>query len=500
MAGKEDKFMGDGGFTGKDENLDSRNYQELYWVHKSYYEQLFKHMPDGIALVDQDNKVIDVNPVFEKIFGYDKDEIIGENLDCMITTPELSKEAETLSSMAQKGMVVNRSSQRIRKDGKPVFVKITGMPLVINDKMAGGFGIYQDITEEKLAKERLEYLNNRDKLTGTYHRQYVENMIYELEKNNVPVSFILGDINDLKLVNEVFGHLEGNKVLQRTVRILKSVLPHDAIISRWSGDEFLIVLTETGELEVQQWLKKLREAFEWENINKRDKFPVILSFGYATRIGDGRPVREVLKKADDRMQRQKSLSSRRLKGASVEFLKRMMPEKCSETVEHTTRMKHIARMMGEALYLSEAALDELELIASLHDIGKIAVPENILLKEGPLDEEEWHEIKKHPEIGCRIAQSMEELRPVAEGILYHHEWINGRGYPTGLQGREIPLVARVISIVDAYEVMTRGRPYKGPVTPQNAREELKNSAGTQFDPDLVELFSEEIFPKIKEKF
>jgi HD-GYP domain-containing protein (c-di-GMP phosphodiesterase class II) len=138
--------------------------------------------------------------------------------------------------------------------------------------------------------------------------------------------------------------------------------------------------------------------------------------------------------------------------------------------------------------LPDSVLDELTLLAALHDIGKIGIPEGIIIKQGNLTGEEWESIWKHPEIGYRIAGQFPELAPIAEAILAHHEWWNGTGYPRGLKGEDIPFISRIISIVDAYDAMTYGRPYKEAMEHQETLEEIKRFAGSQFDPQIVEMF------------
>jgi HD-GYP domain-containing protein (c-di-GMP phosphodiesterase class II) len=138
--------------------------------------------------------------------------------------------------------------------------------------------------------------------------------------------------------------------------------------------------------------------------------------------------------------------------------------------------------------MSDSELDDLALLATLHDIGKIAIPEGIIVKPGDLSSEEWELIWKHPEIGYRIAGASPELAPIAEAILAHHEWWDGSGYPRGLKVTEIPLISRVVAIVDAYDVMTHGRPYKESVNEEEALKELQRMAGTQFDPELIAVF------------
>jgi HD-GYP domain-containing protein (c-di-GMP phosphodiesterase class II) len=161
-----------------------------------------------------------------------------------------------------------------------------------------------------------------------------------------------------------------------------------------------------------------------------------------------------------------------------------------QTEEHAQRLKDYCLKIGTKVKLTSKEMDELFLLAVLHDIGKVGIREEILRKTGPLTEAEWEEIRKHPEIGCRIAQNTPELGPIAEYILYHHERWDGKGYPQGLKGEEIPLLCRLLAVADAYDAMTSDRLYRKAFPKETAIAELRNNAGTQFDPEIVELFLE----------
>jgi HD-GYP domain-containing protein (c-di-GMP phosphodiesterase class II) len=187
------------------------------------------------------------------------------------------------------------------------------------------------------------------------------------------------------------------------------------------------------------------------------------------------------------MYRNKLLESKSFRTSLLASLRQTLFEKSHETEEHTRRLQRLALQIGNALKLPDSTLDELTLLANLHDIGKIAIPEEIIIKPDKLSLEEWDLIRKHPEIGYRIANSSPEMVPVAEGILSHHEWWNGAGYPRMLFGKEIPLVSRIISVVDAYDVMIYGRPYKRALSQQEAFEEIRRCAGSQFDPLISQI-------------
>lgn len=169
-----------------------------------------------------------------------------------------------------------------------------------------------------------------------------------------------------------------------------------------------------------------------------------------------------------------------------------MFEKSQETEEHSERLQQHSKALGQALGLNDAQLNELELLSALHDIGKVGIDRNILNKQDELNEGEWFEIKKHPEMGYRIAHASSELRPIAEYILCHHERWDGRGYPQGLAGEAIPLLSRIISIIDAYDAMTQNRPYRNALTNEDSVKEIKRNSGSQFDPQIAKVFVESV--------
>lgn len=169
-----------------------------------------------------------------------------------------------------------------------------------------------------------------------------------------------------------------------------------------------------------------------------------------------------------------------------------MIEKSHETEAHARRLAAMARKIGEELSLSQLEMDQLELLSMLHDIGKVAVPDRILNKPDKLTPEEWSEMRKHPEVGYRIASSSPELSPIAEFILCHHERWDGKGYPQGLVGEEIPLLSRILSVVDAYDAMTEDRAYRKAMGKKEAISEIRENSGTQFDPRIASIFVEEV--------
>jgi len=188
------------------------------------------------------------------------------------------------------------------------------------------------------------------------------------------------------------------------------------------------------------------------------------------------------------MYRHKLIEAKSIISSIISSLEKTLFEKSIKTEKHTARIKEMALKLGKSIKLSQNEIDELSLLATIHDIGKVAILDVILNKKQNLSKKEWDIIKRHPEIGYRIAVSSKQLSSIAEYILTVHEWWDGNGYPQGLKGEDIPVLSRIIAAVDAYEVMITGRPYKKAVSKGEAIAELEKCSGTQFDPRLVKKF------------
>ena len=165
---------------------------------------------------------------------------------------------------------------------------------------------------------------------------------------------------------------------------------------------------------------------------------------------------------------------------------------CDEIEQHEIRVCAICKKIGELMNLDDEEMENLKLLALIHDIGKVAIDEKILLKEDVLSSAEWDEMKRHPKTGFYLTKSVPELKNISKYILYHHERWDGNGYPFGLSGTSIPLLSRIVSLADAYDAMTNDRPYRKALSKSIAREEIRRNSGLQFDPEIVKLFLKEI--------
>lgn len=350
--------------------------------------------------------------------------------------------------------------------------------------------IINDITKRKELEEKLQFLSYRDQLTGLYNRRYFDMEMKRLSDSKyIPMSVTMGDINGLKLINDSFGHATGDIYIKKIAELLEKIYTNQHVICRHGGDEFIILSPNTAEEEAQKHVlefKKMAEQIKIREIN------ISVSFGYATKSVEDVSLQDIIKKAEDYMYRNKMLESQSMRGAAIYTIITTLHEKNSREERHSQRVSVLCEMMGNALHLPEDQVKELKVVGLLHDIGKVAIEESILNKEGKLTKEEWEKMKQHSEIGYRILSTVNSMSEMAEYVLAHHERLDGSGYPKKLKGDEIPLQSRIIAIADSFDAMVSERSYKDSLTKEEAIEELKRNVNIQFSKELVDVFVEVI--------
>ena len=353
-------------------------------------------------------------------------------------------------------------------------------------KIIGFQGIFLDITSRKEYEDKVKYLSFHDKLTGLYNRAYFEEELLKLDSNrNLPLSINMGDVNNLKMINDTFGHQQGDQILCRIAEVLKSCFRKSDVISRWGGDEFSAILPYTTRETGIGIINRIKiECQRRSSLT----LPLSISFGIATKESSSENINAIVSEAESRMYRYKIFDRRASDNVLIVSMKKALQQKRFDTEEYRQSYIDCATKFGKTLKLEKTELNKLKLLSAICDIGKIAVSEDIILKKGWLSKEEWEEIKRHPEIGFRIARTSPELSNIANDILHHHEFWNGQGYPHKIKGDDIPLLSRIIHIVDAYQAMTHERPYRKAMNKKEAVEELKNRRGSQFDPILTDKF------------
>jgi len=362
-----------------------------------------------------------------------------------------------------------------------------------NGNITGLWGAARDITERKRTENELLYLSNHDHLTGLHNRRFLEEKIKILDtNNNLPLSIIMCDVNGLKLVNDSFGHDVGDAFLKNAAKTIKSVCREHDLIARIGGDEFVVALPRTTAEETERITNVIKELASKEKVHKLE---LSISFGYETKTKDSQSMVEVVANAENHMYRHKLYERSSIRSKTIDLIMNTLFEKSNREARHSNRVSALCYTLASKMNFNEDAINQMRIAGLIHDIGKIGVDEKILNKPGRLTIEERRDIERHPEIGWKILSSTAEFSELAQFVLSHHENWDGSGYPNGLKGEAIPLEARIISVADSYDAMTSERSYKKGMSKEAAIEELKRCSGTQFDPEIIEVFVDMLLPE-----
>ncbi|HOI46662.1 MAG TPA: diguanylate cyclase [Bacilli bacterium] len=460
-------------------------YNQLSESEKKY-KSLVGSMSQGLVLFEvtigtrgkvEDAIVIDANNSFSEMIELPINKIMNTRLlDINPNLMQLIKSIERVM-LSGKSDRFEFFDERISKHFELIVYQVS------ETKVAT---IIFDITIRKKLEEKLMDLSFKDQLTGLKNRRSYEDDLKRYETaSEFPHTVLMADVNGLKLVNDSFGHDEGDKLLKKVATILTKVCGKKGSIYRIGGDEFIVSLSKTDYFETDEYVKKLKTLFSKERISGIE---ISVSFGWATRDFESVTMLEIIKRAEDNMYKSKLYESPSMRGKAINTVLDTLYMKSSKEKDHALGVQQLLERFAKALNLPSDKVLELSKAAEIHDIGKIIIDEAILDKKGKLTDIEFIEMKRHPEAGYRILSTLPEFVDIAQYILAHHERWDGSGYPKGLKKDDIPFESRMMAICDAYYAMTSQRSYKPKLTKEEAIKELKRCAETQFDPYLVTEF------------
>ena len=467
---------------------------ELLRKSEYTFRKLFEGTSDAVLIIE-DNNITDCNQAALELFGYEfKVNIIGKSIgkispenqpDGKPSVERISEEIETTEKRGKSRF--EWWHQKVDGTLFPVEVILTSIVLHGENVL---HALLRDISERNKMEQQLQYLSYHDQLTGLYNRRFFEEELKRLDiKRNFPLSIVMGDVNGLKLINDSFGHIVGDQLLKKVAEIMTKGCRADEIIARLGGDEFVILLPKTDVHETELIFKRVQNLALKEKIGSID---ISISFGWETKNNEEENIEEIFKKAEEHMYKKKLFESPSMRGKTLKAIINALYEKDKQEEQHSRGVSALCESMGKALCLPEKEIETLKTVGLLHDIGKIAIEESIFNKPGKLTEDEWKEIKRHPEIGYRLLNTVNDMSVMAGYVLSHHEKWDGSGYPKGLKGEEIPLQSRIVAVADTYDAMTSERSYRNALPETTALEELRKNAGLQFDPELVRIFIEKV--------
>lgn len=375
------------------------------------------------------------------------------------------------------------------RDGTEYNLEDSAAPIK-DDKgaLAGVVLVFRDVTEKKEQRKKIEYISFHDSLTGLYNRRFFEEELHRIDTGrNLPISIIMGDVNSLKLTNDIFGHAFGDMLLERVAEVMTSICRADDIIARWGGDEFIILLPRTDSAQAESIAGRIKEEVSAQQIRA---IRSSISIGHATKVRMSQDIMQVLGSAETKMYSVKTLERSDVQSRELAAIINSLSANSELESRHAMRVSALCREFGRALELPESEIQKLTEAARLHDIGKIVLEPGFLKKGDNLSPSEWSEMYRHPVIGYRILNSFDHTLELAEVVLAHHENWDGSGYPKGLKGEKIPLLARIISIAGVYDRLRHDPAQAGTRSREEALREIRHYAGTQLDPGLVDAFVE----------
>lgn len=447
---------------------------------------------DGVIATDSAGLIRVINQEAELITEYRKETVIGKNVN----------EVYHIYRNGERLQVAKEISDRLKQEGsynfgddvyyttpngvkKYIDLKASAISLT-KGEILGYVVIFRDVTERKRNEEEIIYLTYHDKLTGLYNRRFFEEELKRLDvERSYPISIIIGDVNGLKLANDVFGHLAGDQLLATAADVMKGACRKEDIVARWGGDEYIILLPQTNVWEVEQLAERIRKKCSEMYVSDIN---LSVSLGYATKKSTYEDIMDIIKRADDLMYKNKLLESRSTKSRAVQSILDALLEKSIGEEGHSIQVSELCGRIGEAMNFNKSQIADLKLLGKVHDIGKASIDQDILNKKERLTAEEYEMLKQHAEKGYHILSASPELSFLAGSALSHHERWDGTGYPNGLKGENIPLMARILSVADSYDAMVNDRPYRKAISKEKALDQLRQDSGKKFDPEVVRVF------------
>ena len=479
--------------------VERREAQERLILERNKYLQTLISIGDGVMVVDHHRKVEMLNKAAERMTGWRLEEALNRDYKDIFVLAEDQEDAWTndpieLVFETNKMQEVGSHAVLISRNGRQIDLEDSAAPIKDEtDSTMGVVLVFRDVTDKNEQRKEIEYLSFHDALTGLYNRGYFNAELNRLNtERNLPISVVMGDVNGLKLTNDIFGHIFGDMLLVKAAENLKKACRRDDIVARWGGDEFVMLLPKTGTAETEKIVERIEAEFAKEQIKAINGS---ISMGFAVKLDMSESIEQVLNAAEEKMYAMKTLKRHVVNRNAMNAIISTLHENSREKT-HSDHVSELSQEIGRSLGLSEVDIRKLKEAGCLHDIGKIVLDPMLLTKNGTFSDQENNEIMKHPTVGYRILNAFDNTLEVAEFILTHHEHWNGHGYPQNLSGEGIPLLSRIIAIADCYDRMLFDSSNNQVMSENEASQIIRGKGGRQFDPVLAERFSQMIEAKM----
>ncbi len=482
--------------------------EELYRANvlleenKNQLRLILDSSAEAIYGIDLDGNCTFCNLSCIKLLGYaNENELLGKNMHNHIHynsadgTPLPPEECKILQGTKEGKGIQEEDEVFWKSDGTSFDVEYHSFPQVKNGEIIGTVVTFMDITTRKQRENEIQYLSYHDTLTGLYNRRCFEEKRTKIDiEDNLPLSVIFADINGLKMTNDIFGHVAGDDLIKKAANIIVESCRENDVVARVGGDEFIILLPNTIEENAEKILTRIKSGFFDARVMD---IKCSISLGLDTKRGPDQSLDEIITNAEDMMYKDKTLNRKSINKEIIDTIILALHSKSPREKQHSVEVRKLCVEVGYFLKLSDPEISKLKRAGYLHDIGKIILDKEILYKEY-LTEEEVEQMRQHSVTGYRILNLFDDTVDLAEYIYSHHERWDGTGYPRGLKGEDIPLISRIISIVETYERVLNKSEISMEERKRSAIEVIRKGAGSQFDPHIAELFIQMLKEKNEE--
>jgi diguanylate cyclase (GGDEF)-like protein/PAS domain S-box-containing protein len=474
--------------------LQRHEIQEKLAFERSRYLQTLVSIGDGVLVVNREGNVEMMNQIAQTLTGWKLDEASGRHYSQVFVIQHEQRSVQIADPIADalrtgKTQALSNHAILVSKHGQTYNLEDSAAPIQSDaGETTGVVLVFRDVTEKMRQLKQIEYLSFRDPLTGLFNRRYASDAMEKMDiPDNLPLTVVMGDVNGLKLTNDVFGHAYGDQLLQCVGDVFRRCGRQNDLIARWGGDEFVLVLPATRNDEAQKLITQIKAEFAREEIGS---IKGSISLGFACKEQMETDIATLLRQAEEVMYQAKTLERDSFRKSAIDDIVTALHNNSMREREHAEAVREIAQAIGRVMQLSDVDVRNLSDAAYLHDIGKIVLDPLLLNINHHLTEYEWNEIKRHPIVGYRILNAFDDTLHLAESVLAHQERWDGHGYPRGLKGNQIPLLARIIAVAESYERMRHDSANTPALSKEQARQNLLDNAGSQFDPEIVKVFVE----------
>lgn len=450
---------------------------------------LFNIASDLFSISDLNGKYIQVNQMWNKTYGYPINEVEQHFIWDFVPADEYSQTKNIVHTLSRSNESTNYTTRLRHKNGNVSFIEWSSQKQ--GDRI---YSVGRDVTERFYREKEIEYLSFHDVLTGLLNRRYLEEEMKRLNTHrNLPISMIMCDVNRLKLINDAFGHEKGDELIKYAATVLKESCRPEDLVARWGGDEFILFLPKTSYDDSLKIVERIKANSKNYDINSLE---LSIACGVYTKEEDDLSIQDLLRNSEDAMYREKSIESERNRKDMIGVIAQALYEKCPQEEAHAKRVSMLCHYLAVALKCSKEDVQKAEIAGLFHDIGKVAINCEILLKDSKLDDKEWQIIKQHTEIGSKVIGESSEFKDISKAILHHHERYDGKGYPSGMKWDEIPLISRIICLAETFDSIHQRVDDNTKESIEYIIKELRKNKQSQFDPFITEIFIKDVIEKL----